>query len=126
MTGGRSVCEVILYVKDMARAVAFWRDAMGLGVREPAGAGDLRDAKWVELDTGACAICLHAGGGGNVGADAAKVVLLVEDIRAARADLATRGVKLGAVRRPAPGVLVCDGRDPDGHPFSLESRAAPA
>jgi hypothetical protein len=33
-----------------------------------------------------------------------------------------KGVKLGEVRSPAPGVVVCDGVDPGGNKFSIESR----
>lgn len=37
--------------------------------------------------------------------------------------MAANGVELGEVRTPAPGVEVCDGRDPEGNPFSVEAVA---
>lgn len=40
-------------------------------------------------------------------------------------DLLARGVLLGETRTAAPGVLVCDGEDPEGNRFSIESRRAP-
>lgn len=45
------------------------------------------------------------------------------DLEADRDELLRRGVSMGEVRSPATGVLVCDGVDPEGNRFSLESRA---
>jgi len=119
-----NLIEVILYVEDMARAVAFYRDRLGLPVVYPT-ISDYADEMWVVLSTGSCKLCLHGGAEGKRGTDAPKIVFGVDDIHQARAALTARGVALSEVRNPAPGVLVCDGTDPDGNPFSIES-AAPA
>jgi catechol 2,3-dioxygenase-like lactoylglutathione lyase family enzyme len=44
------------------------------------------------------------------------------DIEAERERLLASGVELGEIRSPADGVLVVDGRDPEGNPFHLEQR----
>ncbi len=114
--------EVILYVQDMNAQVRFYRDTLGLRVKAPAGAEDFSEVFWVELDTGGCTLALHAGGQGQLGEDAPKIVFRVADIPAARNKLQAKGVLIGEVRAPAPGVLVCDGADPEGNRFSIESR----
>ncbi len=78
------------------------------------------------FDTGACRLCLHGGGKGRIGEEAPKVVFQVEDVAQTREELMQRGVTLGEIRSPAPGVTVCDGRDPAGNPFSLEARGVSA
>ncbi|NIV32200.1 MAG: hypothetical protein GWN58_22780 [Anaerolineae bacterium] len=77
---------------------------------------------WVELDTGSCTLALHAGGQRRLGKDAPKIVFRVSDVSAACQELARRGVSMGEMRSPAPGVQVSDGADPEGNKFSIESR----
>jgi catechol 2,3-dioxygenase-like lactoylglutathione lyase family enzyme len=114
--------EVILYVRDMKAQVSFYRDVLGIPVKEPTGDEDLSELKWVELDTGSCTLALHGGGEGRLGKDAPKVVFRVYDVAASRASLLQDGVKMGDVRSPGPGIQVCDGWDPEGNRFSIESR----
>lgn len=113
--------EVIVYVQDMKRAVGFYRDILGLPVLFPHGVSDFTGEYWVMLDTGACGLALHGGGQRRQGKDAAKIVFRVEEVQAARAELVAKGVAVGEVRSAAPGVWVCDGRDPEGNPFSIEA-----
>jgi predicted enzyme related to lactoylglutathione lyase len=115
--------EIILFVQDMPRQVSFYRDQLGLTVKEPAGLDDYSSAYWVEFVTGPCTLVLHGGGQRRLGADAPKIVFRVADLEAARDALAARGVQLGPSRTPAPGVHVCDGTDPEGNHFSLEQRS---
>ena len=114
--------EVILYVQDMGAQVSFYRDVLGLKVVEPQGADDWAGVFWVELDTGSCTLALHAGGQRRLGEDAPKIVFRVSDVPMARQELVRRGVPMGEVRSPAPGVQVSDGADPEGNRFSIESR----
>lgn len=107
--------EVILNVEDMDAQVSFYRDALGLAVQHA-------DPSWTTFDTGACTLALHGGGGRKIGEDAARIVFRVADLAAAREELVQRGVELGEVRSPTPGVLVVDGRDPEGNPFHLEQK----
>ena len=73
------------------------------------------------MDSGACTLALHAGGQRRQGADAPKIVFRVPDLAAARKALLVRGVLMGEMRSPAPGIQVCDGVDPEGHRFSIEA-----
>jgi len=114
--------EVILYVQDMEAQVSFYRDVLGLEVKEPPEIRDLDNVSWVELDTGCCTLALHAGGQSRFGEDAPKIVFRVADVPATRSELLRRGVPMGEVRSPAPRVHVCDGRDPEGNRFSVECR----
>jgi catechol 2,3-dioxygenase-like lactoylglutathione lyase family enzyme len=118
--------EVILYVQDMDAQVRFYRDTLGLQVKEPQDSQDFGDLFWVELDTGSCTLALHAGGQRRQGKDAPKIVFRVADVPAARNELRASGVSMGEIRVPTPGVQVCDGIDPEGNRFSIESRQAPA
>ncbi len=114
--------EVILYVQDMGSQVSFYRDLLGLELREPQNRGDWASVQWVELETGDCTLALHIGGKRRLGDDAPKIVFRVPDVPEARRELMSRGVSMDEVRSPAPGVQVADGVDPEGNRFSIESR----
>ena len=113
--------EVILYVEDMENQVSFYRDKLGLKVKFPSGTKNFSEEFWVELDSGACSLALHAGGKKRFGADAPKIVFRVDDILAARQELLDQEIPVGEVRSAAPGVWVCDAEDPEGNKFSIES-----
>jgi len=113
--------EIIIYVEDMNRQVSFYRDQLGFKVVTPQESGDYGKEFWVELDTGACSLALHAGGKKRFGEDAPKFVFRVQDILAARMQLMNQQVVMGEIRSAAPGVWVCDGADPEGNKFSIES-----
>lgn len=115
--------KVILYVQDMNLQVAFYRDVLGLHVKEPEGVRDFRDFYRVELYTGGpCSLILHAGGKQQFGEDTPKIVFQIADIHAMRNELLQRGVLMGEVSSPTMGVFVCDGKDPEGNAFSIEQR----
>ena len=114
--------EVILYVADMDSQVRFYRDTLGLSIAYPQGLQDYGEQMWVTFETGTCSLALHGGGQGRLGADTPKIVFQVEDVSATRQTLLSLGVRLGEIRTAAPGILVCDGKDPEGNPFSIESR----
>jgi len=116
-----NLMEVILYVEDMNRQVAFYRDRLGFAVSYPAGLEDYGKEVWVTLNTGPCTLALHGGGRRRLGDDAPKIVFQVDDIEAAHRLLGERGVALGEIRTAAPGVRVADGLDPEGNKFSIES-----
>ena len=103
--------EIVVYVRDMERAVAFYRDTLGLDV-------EFESAHWTTLRTGFCTLALHL---------ATEVVapdptFLVADAAAERERLSTAGVEVSELREPAPGVSVFDLRDADGNRLSIESR----
>jgi hypothetical protein len=105
----------------MDSQVSFYRDTLELPLSFPADLDDYSDQMWVTFDTGACLLALHGGGQGRFGADAPKFVFEVPDVKGARDALVECGVLMGEVRTAAPGVLVCDGEDPEGNKFSIES-----
>lgn len=117
------ISEVILYARAMDRMVHFYRDRLGLRVTYPENRESYESEYWVTFATGACTLALHGGGEGRTGPDSPKLVFASGDLAADREELLRRGVTMGEVRSPAPGVLVCDGVDLEGNRFSLESRA---
>jgi catechol 2,3-dioxygenase-like lactoylglutathione lyase family enzyme len=114
--------EVILYVRDMAAQVAFYRDTLGLSVHDPKELTDYSEEYWVTFHTGGCVLALHGGGEGRLGEDAPKIVFGVLDLAAARTTLVEKAIRTGEIREAAPGVLVCDCEDPEGNSFSLEQK----
>ncbi len=114
--------EVILYVKDMNAQVGFYRDGLGLEIIFPKVKSDYGAESWVTFDTGACILALHRGGKKRIGDDAPKIVFRVNDVAAMREEVLRKGVQLGEIRNPAPGVRVVDGVDPEGNKFSIESQ----
>ncbi len=119
--------KLILYVSDMARMVAFYRDALGLELTHPTGLDNevLAREVWVTLDLGrGCTLALHAGGQGRQGEDAPTLVFQVTDIATAGAALSAAGARLAPPFAAAPGLLVAKGRDPEGNAFSLEAAAS--
>lgn len=117
-----AITEGILYVEDMNAQVSFYRDKLGLKVKYPLETDDFSNVFWVEMNTGACILALHAGGKRRFGPDAPKFVFQVEDILAAREALVDQDVNVGEIRSAVPGVWVCDGVDPEGNKFSIETR----
>ena len=101
--------EVVVYVRDMEAAVDFYRNTLGLDVQ-------FESEHWTTFRTGGCTLALHPG------VAEPDPTFRVDDIDAERERLAVAGVEVSDVREPTPGVKVFDGRDPDGNPFSLESR----
>lgn len=122
------VVETALYVDDVDRAVAFYRDVLGL---RPMGG----DARFTPLDAGGATVLLlfrrgaTAAGlefpGGRIpphdGSGPAHFALAIEtaDFEAWRARLEDAGVEIEAVNRWSRGGLSLYFRDPDGHSVEL-------
>ena len=117
------IIEIIVYVRDMDAQVRFYKDVLELPLSYPLDLDSYQDQPWVTFDVGECVLALHSGGQGHVSLDAPKFVFQVADVGAARETLLGRGVVVGEVRVPSPGVYVSDGEDPEGNKFSIESRA---
>lgn len=105
------LAEIIVHVDDMQAQTAFYRDTLGL-------TPTFESEHWTTFDTGGCTLALHAGGRGRI-----RLAFGVDDLEVARSALAARGAQLGEVRSPIPGVLVCDGVDPEGNEFSVDSHS---
>jgi catechol 2,3-dioxygenase-like lactoylglutathione lyase family enzyme len=116
------LARAILFVKDLGRMTAFYRDTLGLTVASDS-------AGWVELSAGAVSLGLHA-----IPASIAagivietpprvreeypiKLSFAVADVAAERTRLVAAGVLM---REPRP--WGCDGVDPEGNVFQLIAR----
>jgi catechol 2,3-dioxygenase-like lactoylglutathione lyase family enzyme len=103
----KKVDDVFFNVDDMEKAVAFYRDKLGLPVK-------YESADWVELDAGNVTIALRRFGSGPEGrpelgvGEGATLVFEVDDLEATQAELQAQGVEFlggifeyGAVRLAA-------------------------
>jgi catechol 2,3-dioxygenase-like lactoylglutathione lyase family enzyme len=107
---------VVIYVRDMARAVAFYRDGLALQLqRESPG--------WSQLSCGDAFVGLHAldAAAAEAPVPFAGLNLEVEDLDAAIEHVRAHGATLVEVREAEPHVPVRLGvmLDPDGNGFEL-------
>jgi predicted enzyme related to lactoylglutathione lyase len=109
---------VVLQVQDMGRAVAFWRDAMGLPSR-------LETRGFAELDAGSTVLALQLGGGAEPRRTA--LGLDVDDLDACCTAIALGGGRV--LRAPedsaTPGLRVATAEDTEGNGFLLTEHRPP-
>ena len=112
---GLRIGMVMLGVRDMARSLDFYRDALGLPVQFSSG-------EFSFLTAGAVGLVLRHASDLPAPADdrQSEIVFQVEDVDAAHRDLRSRGVAF----RVEPRVVnadqfAADFRDPDGHVLSI-------
>ncbi len=67
-------------------------------------------------------MALHTGGQRKTDAAPTSVNFAVEDVDAVREALAAKGVDIGEVHRPFPGVVFASAKDPEGNAFQVELR----
>jgi predicted enzyme related to lactoylglutathione lyase len=106
----------ILYVRDMSRAIAFYRDALGMVPR-------MEMPGWSMLACGGATVALHILGPGVAEGLCrhAGLNLQVDDLDAATEDVVRAGGQL-VTKRPAGGgvpVRLAELKDPDGNAFEL-------
>lgn len=114
--------RAILFVKDMGRMLAFYRNAMGLAPLQQEAVEE-----WAELDAGGTSLALHAipvewakeitltSPPRRRDTAPVKLVFVVPDLEAERARLVSLGVSMSEIR--AWGA--CDGVDPEGNVFQI-------
>lgn len=108
-----SMRRIVLFTKNMSGMTAFYRDTLGLElIKDEPG--------WKELDANGCMIALH-NGTSRVGARPPKIGFWAADVGKARDALIERGARMGKLLSGA-GLIRCDGKDPDGNPFSISNR----
>lgn len=112
--------QVILYVRDMAKEVWFYRDILGLSVRYPQGLEDYAGEMWVEFALGEHSLALH-GGAKSEPDDLHEVVFWVEDVNIARKTIVSAGIQMGEIRDLEDSAPIAEGLDPDGHRFAIRS-----
>lgn len=115
----QGLAKIILYVKDMNKQVYFYRDQLGLEIREPLRLTDYSDRIWVEWETGECSLVFHFDPQKQLGKDRPKLAFKVADIEAAHQALIKQGVELSQINSRSGGIQVADGCDPEGNPFSI-------
>jgi predicted enzyme related to lactoylglutathione lyase len=110
---------VVIYVHDMARAVDFWRDGIGLSVLT-------QSSGWSQLACGEASVGLHGIYRGVTERPVAHagLNLQVDDLDAAVAQAVKHGAKLLDIREPEPHVPVrlATLTDPDGGGFELRQQ----
>jgi catechol 2,3-dioxygenase-like lactoylglutathione lyase family enzyme len=117
--------HVILYSRDLGALKAYYRDRVGIGVRDESDG-------WVELDTGGCTLALHAVAGDAVpgpasaGPREAEVSFRVFNLEAAVAELASRGLEFPAEIQHRAFGKVIHFRDPEGNLVALHEPKQPS
>ncbi|MBC6439485.1 MAG: VOC family protein [Rhodospirillales bacterium] len=107
--------RIVLFVRDMEKAAAFYGDVLGL--EELSGPGK----DWREFDAGGSNIALHSGGRDKAPPRMPKIVFVCDDVTAERETLNARGARFGKVKM-AGDLHLCDGKDPEGHALQLSNR----
>lgn len=88
--------EVVLYVRNMERAIRFYRDTVGLEL-------EFESEHWTTFRTGACTLALHATEQREPGKGEPDPTFLVTDAGAERERLAGSGVEVTRIREPGAG-----------------------
>lgn len=114
-----NVNYVIIFVSDMARSVAFYRDVLGLNLK-------YETPEWSEFATTGATLALHRGdalsdpdGLGPTAAGQCRPGLSVPDLDAFHQRLCDRGVTVVEAPRESFGVRIAQYRDPDGLGLSV-------
>jgi predicted enzyme related to lactoylglutathione lyase len=102
---------VWLYAADVPRAVAFYRDTLGLPPLEEPG-------HVAHFDAGGVRLSIHPAPGADVGSGGF-YVFVVADIAGEVETLTARGVEFPRGIREEPFGPIAEFRDPDGHELFL-------
>lgn len=114
----KDMAFVAYSVKDVPRAVAFYRDTIGLTP------GDSWGDSWVEFNVGTTAFGI--GNGEAIGIEPGSqfsAAFEVDDVAAMQQKLKDAGVEVGDVNE-SPVCWTCFVTDPEGNRFALHQRKA--
>ena len=111
------VANVILRVRDLPASVAFYRDQVGLALVSESGA-------FAFFDGGSTSVALNANPNEPLDETTTEISLEVDNVSAAYADMAGRGVPFEVELRPVMeqegrSLQAAHFRDPDGHLWSI-------
>ena len=113
--------RVIIFAGDVQKCARFFIDVFNF----KAIPSDHPQDEWMELDTGGCRLAFHKARGAKGPTGSAnnphKIVFYAKDVEAAREELVSRGAKMGKVITFGD-LMMCDGRDPEGHAFQISNR----
>jgi lactoylglutathione lyase len=101
----------IHFVADMDRAVAFYRDRIGLPLK-------FSSPEWTEFATGSTTLALHLASAENP-AGTTHLGLHADDIGEAHRRLASTGVRFTREPTPQHGIQLAEFVDPEGARVSL-------
>jgi lactoylglutathione lyase len=108
---------VYLYVRDLERSIAFYRDVLGIPLEGGGGWAEATFADGVRF-------ALHSTtSAAELGSGTIRIDLEVADLDAAAARLREAGVEVGDVEREDWGAA-CEFADPDGYRLHLFERPA--
>jgi lactoylglutathione lyase len=121
----KTISYIMVNVTDMSRAVAFYRDRLGIPLR-------FESPGWTEFETGATTLALHGGAvaheptrsPGHTGPKAAGTTTFgftVDDVQKTYESLTERGVKfsLPPTERKEERIKLAIAKDPDGTEISF-------
>jgi predicted enzyme related to lactoylglutathione lyase len=102
----------VIWVRDMTRAVAFYRDVLGLEAR-------FVDAHWSELGWRDATVALHGGGDGT--GRTTGLSIQVDDLERAVVAVEKGGGRIVRPPEDRPGepIRLADVADPEGNVFQL-------
>ncbi len=114
---------IVVYVSDMQRSVAFYRDVLGLTMQ-------MQSPGWSEFGTGTTRLALHRGGEGKQSeqparppAGVAHLAFIVDDLQSMYEELKGQGVDFSLPPQLQPtGRTLAVLRDPDGMGITLQQR----
>ncbi|MCE7736862.1 MAG: hypothetical protein GPJ54_18405 [Candidatus Heimdallarchaeota archaeon] len=113
--------QLIVYVNNMEKMVAFYKDILGLVIAYPHVENYINET-WVAFSTGPVTFALHSGKETSiVPVDAPKYNFEVDNIHETRQNLLEKGMKMQEITNATPTKLICSGRDPEGNGFFIES-----
>src|SRR5208283_2664094 len=110
--------HAIIFVSDMARSIAFYRDVLGLPLR-------FESPEWTEFDTPGNTLALHLADGPEVSSQSmapagrCQLGFSVGDIDAFHQDMIAKGVTCLQPPEEEDFGTLAEYADPDGLPFSV-------
>jgi predicted enzyme related to lactoylglutathione lyase len=111
----KDVAFIAYAVRDVPKAVAFYRDVVGL---RP---GEAFSDEYVEFNVGSTAFAVDSSPAGYEPGTCSGVAFEVDDIAATRHRLAANNVTVSEVYE-FPPCFACFAKDPDGNNFALHQR----
>jgi len=106
-----NLAYAIHFVADMDRAVAFYRDTVGLPLK-------FASPEWTEFSTGSTTLALHPASEENP-AGTTHLGLHADDIAGTHKALSASGVRFTRAPAPLHGIQLAEFVDPDGARVSL-------
>ena len=111
-----SLGGVMLFVKDMKKVIAFYRDVIGLTPDEDQ---PFPEHRFYRFDTGQCKLCLHIASKTNEWRQ--KLMLHVESVSAMYQHLKSKGLRLRPLENDG-GYGIFDIRDPEKNRIQFGGR----